>query len=105
MSPRTADPAHLVSNPFGHQQGAWTATADYAAKATTLHVQFAGEFGPAQGPVRTDTTYTFTTDCTTINAFAYDLRFYGTGQDPLDPTDGTPGFSGTGNGRLLTTGI
>jgi hypothetical protein len=36
-------------------------------------------------------------------AIEFDLRFYGTSEDPLDPADGTPGFSGAGTGRLLTT--
>ena len=89
-------------DPFSHQQGAWTATADFVAKATTLNFRFAGDFGPGGDVARTDMTYTPTSDCTAM-AFDFDLRFYAPGQDPLNPNDGTTGFGGTGTGRLLTT--
>lgn len=95
-------PGDFGFNPFSHQQGVWAATGDFVAKATTLHLGFAGEFGSAEGPTRTDTTYTVTNDCASLQ-IKFDLRFYGSGQDPLDPNDGSQGFSGAGTGRLLTT--
>ena len=83
--------------PFSHQQGAWQHTIARKVKATWLDFNFG-----TTNMARVDAEIEFDDRCLTF-AGEFSLRTYdyGLNEDPLDPTDGMPGFSGSFTGERL----